>query len=119
MTCRNVIQLVAVCLLAQLSPVRPPYDQKREARMVLYSDIPEKVQIIGKLGRPLGELVSVRGTWREYTWAKPGATPPKPGLPELFVVDQVNGRRLDRPAEFDNVEQNCNLFPYEGILLRN
>jgi len=94
---RNSRQLVAVCLLVQLGSISTACDQKREPIMVHYSDIPKRVQIIGKLGRPLGELVTVRGKWTAPSLAKPG-------LPTIFMVNQVNGRFLDPPAEFDDVE---------------
>ena len=65
--------------------------------MVHYSDIPERVQIIGKLGQPLGQLVTVRGKW---TWPFPS----KPAELPVFMVNQVNARPLDPPAEFDDVQ---------------
>jgi hypothetical protein len=103
MTSRNSTRLVAVCLLAlascllvQLASISTGSDQKPEPRMVHYNDIPERVQIIGKLGQPLGQLVTVRGRWT-------APFPSKPAAP-VFMVNQVNGRPLDPPAEFDDVE---------------
>jgi hypothetical protein len=63
---------------------------------VLATDIPERVQIIGKLRQPLGQLVTVRGRWTT-------PFPSKPARPVL-VVNQVNGRPLNPPVEFDDVE---------------
>jgi hypothetical protein len=74
-------------------PLLPPGFQPR----VHYSDIPERVLIIGKLGQPLGQLVTVRGTWT-------APYPSKPGLPVVLVVNQVNGNPIDSPAKFDVVE---------------
>jgi hypothetical protein len=71
-------------------------DQKREPRTVHYSDIPGRVQIIGKLGQPVGQPVTVRARWT-------APRPSKPALP-VFMVNQVNGRPLDPPAQFDDVE---------------
>ena len=63
--------------------------------MVHYSDIPERVQIIGKSGQPLGQLVTVRGRWAGLL-----AKPDKACEPIVFRVNQVNGRPLDPPAKF-------------------
>jgi hypothetical protein len=97
MTSRNSIQLAAVCLLVHLASISTGSDQKPEPRAVHYGDIPERVQIIGKLGQPLGQLVTVRGRWTATFPSKPAELP-------VFVVSQVNGHPLDPPAEFDNVE---------------
>jgi hypothetical protein len=91
---RWLLALAAALCIANISTGR---DQKPEPRMVHHNDIPKRVQIFGKLGQPLGQLVSVRGRWR-------APFPSKPALPVLFMVNQVNGRLLDPPAEFDNVE---------------
>lgn len=95
MTSRDSTRLAAVGLLVLLASILIAGDQKREPRKVQYSDIPERVQIIGKLGQPLGQLVSVRGRWTAFL-AKPS--------PPAFMVNQLNGRLLDPPAEFDDVE---------------
>jgi len=71
-------------------------DSKSEVQTISYKDIPERVKIIGKLGRPLGELVIVRGRWVDVSREKPG-------LP-LFFVDQVDGKLLNPPAEFVEVQ---------------
>jgi hypothetical protein len=84
-------------VLVQLASISNASDQKREPGMVHYSDIPGRVQIIGKLGQPLGQLVTVRGRWT-------APFPSKPGLRVVLMVNQVNSRPLDPPAEFDDVE---------------
>ncbi len=72
-------------------------EQNREPRMVHYSDIPGRVQLIGKLGQPLGQLVTVRASWK-------APHPSKPGLSAVLVVNQLDGRPLDPPVEFHDVE---------------
>jgi len=64
--------------------------------MLHYSDISERVEIIGKLRQPLNQLVTVRGRW----------TAPFPSSPAspVFMVNQVNGGLLDQTAKFDDVE---------------
>ena len=74
--------------------------KERMMGMVHYSDIPERVQIIGRLGLPLGQLVTVRGMWTMPFPAKP-ASP-------ILIIHYVDGRLLTPPAEFDEVE------PVEG-----
>jgi hypothetical protein len=71
----------------------------------------DRVQIIGKLGLPLGQLVTVHGQWQ------PPASAVKPSGPE-FVVDTINGKSLSPPAVFEEVEQvsgpNNNVKPIVG-----
>jgi hypothetical protein len=75
-------------------------DKERTMGTVHYSDIPERVQIVGRLGLPLGQLVTVRGKWIM-------PFPSKPASP-TFIIDYVDGRLLNPPAEFGEVE------PVEG-----
>ena len=63
--------------------------------MARWSDIPKQVQIIGKLGLPLGKLLTVGGMWT--------APPPEKAAWPIFVVNRVNGSPLGQPAEFDDV----------------
>ena len=53
--------VVASSLLIQLASISTGSDRKPEPTMVHYRDIPEKVQITGKLRQPLGQLVTVPG----------------------------------------------------------
>jgi hypothetical protein len=65
--------------------------------MVDYKDIPERVKVVGKLGRPLAaELTTIRGRWMEVGRAKPSGP--------VFVVNWLNGKDLDRPVEFNALE---------------
>ena len=96
MTLHKSMQLVALCLLVQLASISSAGDQEREPSIIHYNDIPERVQIIGKLGQPLGQLITVRGKWT-------ASFPSKPASP-VFMVNQVNDRHLDPPVEFDDVE---------------
>ena len=59
---------------------------------VTYSDIPDRVHIVGKLGQDLGKIVTLHGEWAKSDPSKP----PEP----IFVVTAVNGFRLKIPAEF-------------------
>jgi hypothetical protein len=107
-TSRDLMLLVSILLIVLLSiasrsdaqEVKPPANdaKKREPIEVQIDDISRgQVQIIGKMGHPLGQFVSVRGTWEPPATSKPDSSP-------TFVVDQVNGRRLDAPVEFTVVE---------------
>lgn len=104
MTSRDSMRLVTICLLAlassllvQQRSISTGGEQKSEPIMVNSSDIPDKVRILGKLGQPLGQLVTVRGKWTTPFLSKPAELP-------VFIVNQVNDRPLDKPVEFINVE---------------
>jgi hypothetical protein len=74
---RRTLSGVAACLLVQLASISTGSDQEPEPRMVHYSDIPARVQIIGKLGQPLGQLVTVRAR-------RTAPDPSKPALADTW-----------------------------------
>jgi hypothetical protein len=61
--------------------------EKPATTRVKLGDVPERVEIVGRLGAPIGELVDVQGEWQ--------ASRAKPGEPLYFVVREVNGRAVD------------------------
>ena len=54
-------------------------------------DIPDKVQIIGRLGQPLGSLLRIRGTW---------VMPRSKEDCLYFNVALVNGKKSDKKVDF-------------------
>lgn len=62
-------------------------DVKRAACTINYNDIPERVQIVGKFGHPLGTLIDLEGRWREADKEKPS------GL--VLLVSKLNGACLN------------------------
>ena len=70
-----------------------PVEVQPHVQKVLAADIGTRVQIIGRLGYPSGEMVTVQGSW----------VAPK-GLPKddspSFIVTMVNGKRLAKPVAF-------------------
>ncbi len=96
MVARDSRGLVLLCMLTHAGFLVGGCWHEREPMRVHYSDVPGRVQIIGKLGHALGELVTVRGQWT-------APSPAKPALPR-FIVYQVNGCQLEPPVEFDDVE---------------
>ena len=82
-------QMVLVSMVNAAEP-------KAEVIQVGYEDILTRVQIIGQLRCPLMEVVTVRGKWSNDKWPTPKET--------VFVVTQVNGRALNPPAQFLEIE---------------
>lgn len=66
--------------------------QDKLIKMVKASDLIKKVRIIGELGYPLGEVVTIQGKWRNDL--------DKGGEGSCFVVTHVNGKKLDREVKF-------------------
>ena len=60
-------------------------------------DIPEKVQIIGRLGQPLGTLVTISGQW-----ISPGLRVKDPSL--VFRVSLVNGKEIKGIDDFHGLQ---------------
>jgi hypothetical protein len=75
-----------------------PIEVHPPVQKVLATDIGTRVQIVGRLGYPLGELVTIRGTW-----IRPRGLPNAPVKDDApyFTVTSVNGRKLDAPVSFD------------------
>jgi hypothetical protein len=70
-----------------------PIGGESPVRKVLATEIGARVQIIGRLGHPLGTFVTLRGTWRfPKEWAKDMAA--------SFTVSSVDGKLLREPVEF-------------------
>ncbi len=101
-----VVAFIALCIATvcwqALDRIRPPsqrnaraLDKSADLMAVDCKDIPRKVAITGKLGRPLGELVTIRGRWTAPTRSKPGGP--------VFRVEEIDGKVLDAPVEFDRV----------------
>jgi len=67
-------------------------------------DIPKTAQIVGRLGHPLGSLVTVRGRW-----ISPG-TSVKDRL--QFHVELVNGKQPDEPVKLDEMQVG-KVFPLQ------
>lgn len=87
--------LVYPTIILLITSVGMPAEQKSEVRMVKCSDIPENVQILGMLGHSLGEIVTVKGTWKTFE-EKPA--------PPCFVVESVNGSPIDPARNFEKIE---------------
>lgn len=63
---------------------------------VLWSDIGNKVQIIGRLGKPMNTMMGLRGEWRKpEEYAKPRNTDALD-----FYVSHVDGTKLSSPIRF-------------------
>jgi hypothetical protein len=75
-----------------------PIEVQPPVQRVLASDIGTRVQIIGRLGYPLGELVTIRGAW-----IRPRGLPNQPVKDDTpcFSVTSVNGKRSETPVIFD------------------
>ena len=95
-----MIGTVTLASLRADGPVEKTSEKKSEPpmRKVLATDIGTRVQIVGRLGYPLGELVTIQGAW-----IRP---PGPPGMPvkddsPRFTVTHVNGKKLETPVSFD------------------
>lgn len=87
--------------LPRAQPARQvtPAPQKKEdfeyGLIVPLADLDLKARIGGRLGYPVGHVVTIRGEWIEPL----GRVKNIADLP-IFRVDSVNGRALEEPVEF-------------------
>ena len=73
-------------------------DADGTTQTILASDIGTRVRIIGRLGCPLGELVTIQGAW--ISLDELAGAPVKDYSPS-FVVASVNGKKLEKPVPFE------------------
>lgn len=77
---------------ATRNPLEPGRRPGGRVVQIKASEIGKSVQIIGRLGRPLMEVISIRGHWVDRPLRPAGLG---------FRVTQVNGENLDPPVTFD------------------
>ncbi len=73
------------------------FGQSAQPQKVLVSEIGHRVQIIGDFGKPIGEMMTIRGVWSD----------PPEGMykddPTVFVVNFVDGIPLKTPVKLKNL----------------
>lgn len=69
---------------------RDSWGQDNRVKEIAASEVGKSVQIIGRLGRPLGQLVTIRGQWRDVR-AKHDTE---------FIVESIDGNKTARAIEF-------------------
>jgi hypothetical protein len=82
---------------ARLAPARHGRG-KPIAQRVRASEIGKGVEIIGSLGFPLGEILTVQGQWSNRDASGRRLTIKETWL--MFLVTSVNGKRLEKPVDF-------------------
>lgn len=95
--CRAVA-VVAVVAISSLAG-RCTGDELQDKRMVTVrvQDIPTTVQLIGRLGKPLGSLLTIRGKWIK----------PKDNVKDnslRFLVAFVGGKELSEKVEWNHAQ---------------
>ena len=93
-----VLVALGVCHTADLSKCSCEGTEMAEPQApiptkVLAAEIGSSVQIVGSLGRPLGEWIVIRGAWSFPKEMRKRMEPD-------FVVTSVNGTRLEKPVSF-------------------
>lgn len=91
-----VIAGLGFALVAERTRSRMLREQRKR---VWHSEIGHGVEIIGSLGKPLGEMMTVQGRWVDPPWVEEAVKNGDQFLddPADFVVDRVDGIALDRP----------------------
>jgi hypothetical protein len=106
-SCAMAILAISICLDSSFSELfrgtRQLHAQggrKSATQRIRASDIGDRVLIIGLLGHPLGEVVTIQGEWL-FPEVPEGTLPGKDHQLEL-VITLVNGKRLDKPPRFSS-----------------
>ncbi len=79
------------------------HDNPAAVTTIRAEDIGRSVQVVGRLGPPLRQVMSVEGTWMEIEFTQPQ---PKPDTRLRFRVETVNGKRLDKPVDLRSLDLN-------------
>ena len=91
--CVAVVAALSVGFPLLLAPRAPAKEGDGKLR-VSVDDLGKTAELIGRLGKPLGTWVTVKGTW-----ALPVPDAKDDSL--RFTVTYVNGAKLKKPVEFD------------------
>lgn len=112
---------LVVCIVTT-SMYSPGKDEPPQVQQIQADDITSRrIQIIGRLGHPLGEMLTIWGQWK-----RPGPLVKDPAF--HFVVTEVEGKKLATPVDFHSrgvylpreatpeslVDKLCELRGYEG-----
>lgn len=95
---RATVAFTLVCLAASFVLLHKSSGTERDAVVpaVVASDLPNKAVIVGRLGKPMGTLVNIRGMW---------TTRERRDEPTLvFLVTHVEGRLLQEPVRFSWID---------------
>ena len=93
-----VATLIAICSCAD-TQVESGAEEERVKLVPVQSIEAGKVQIVGRLGVPIGTVVTVSGKWHA-----PGGVPTKLESGIDFRITSINGKRLSDPVVFDKSE---------------
>ena len=85
-----ILTLAAACVVVSLVAQEP----KHKPRTVRVSDIGDSIILIGRLGKPLGEKMVIRGKWSLPKESVKDSSP-------RFTVTSVDERSLETPVEFN------------------
>ncbi len=72
-----------------------------QRELISYRDLPTKVQIIGRLGYPLGTYLVIRGSWAKEDQRLPSKTARGPWS---FHVTHINGNPVNGDVRFDRID---------------
>jgi hypothetical protein len=79
--------------------IQIPAVEVMEAQKITITDINSgKVVIVGKLGVPIGELVTISGAWKQPISSAKGPT--KAGPRPTFEISEINGHQPLEPIVF-------------------
>ena len=101
--------ILAVCLIAgnaTTGPAGRAGEDRKPPTTIRAEDIGPTVTVLGRLGRPLREVTTVRGSW---VASEPARS--KPGAALRFRVTHVNGQPLPSPVDFGRHEVTVTAKP--------
>jgi hypothetical protein len=91
----GIISLLTFLFFGMSAPEGGGQSKEKPPITIRADDIGDKVMVLGRLGHPLGEMMTVKGVW-----AAPKSTESwKDRL--IFHVTSVNGKQLAEPAIFN------------------
>lgn len=102
-------------------------DEENLEKIALSKILERRIQLVGLLGRPLGEVQKIRGYWKDRGFAK--------GSSKEFVVESVDEIELKSPVSFESFfvqatdrdghelerkkDETWEMIAYEGIRVSN
>ena len=86
--------LTLLIAILALFPIASQSDEENLQKIEMSKILERRIQLVGILGRPLGEVQKIRGHWKARDVAK--------GSSKEFVVESVDGIELKSPVAFES-----------------
>jgi hypothetical protein len=123
----TLLGLILLTSVLAVFTIASQSDEENLQKVEMSKILERRIQLVGLLGRPLGEVQKIRGHWKDRDFVK--------GSSKEFVVESVDGIELKSPVAFESffvqatdmdghelqmkTHDTWDMIAYEGIRVSN